>query len=101
MRTSRVSLLHICQNFLCIALQITNSHVYLSKCHSKGYDIHEKIPFLSECVWVCKVFFMLFHLDNGKATEGRYIGAVQDTSAPTDILIRLLQIVIIGVSLNG
>src|SRR6266496_3073584 len=103
MRTSRVGLLHVCQNLLCIALQITNSHVYLSKRHSKGYDIHEKIPFSSECVWVCKVFSccFIFHLDNGKTTEGRYIGDVHDKSAPTDILIRLLQIIIKGVSLNG
>src|SRR5438270_6899123 len=56
MRTSRVGLLHVCQNLLCIALQITNSHVYLSKCHSKGYDIHEKIPFSSECIEASKDF---------------------------------------------
>src|SRR5574340_866842 len=50
MRACRVGLLHICQYLLCIALQITNSHVYLSKCHSKRYDIHEKIPFSSGCI---------------------------------------------------
>src|SRR5437764_6215586 len=50
MRTSRVGLLHVCQNLLCIALQVTNIHVYLSKCHSKRYDIHEKNPFSFECI---------------------------------------------------
>src|SRR6516164_536545 len=45
MRSRRVGLLHICQYFLFITLQVTNSHVYLSKCHTKRYDIHRKNPF--------------------------------------------------------
>src|SRR6266516_2256674 len=57
----------------------------------------------SNVYWYAKFFSccFIFHLDNGKATEGRYIGDVHDQSAPTDILIRLLQIIIKGVSLNG